>query len=62
VFKFDQNQCSNYSEYAETSLKQAREKRDTARQQIADGIDPGENKKAVKQSRAESMANAQNQL
>ena len=44
--------------YPETTLKQAREKRDTARKQIADGIDPGENKKAVKESRETSATNS----
>ena len=44
--------------YPETTLKQAREKRDVARKQIADGIDPSENKKAVKESKAESAANS----
>ncbi|ASF47846.1 tyrosine-type recombinase/integrase [Methylovulum psychrotolerans] len=44
--------------YPETSLKTAREDRDKARQQIIDGIDPNENKKAVKQSKAESAANS----
>jgi integrase len=44
--------------YPGTSLKEARGKRDTAKTQIADGIDPGENKKAIKQSRADSMANS----
>jgi Arm DNA-binding domain len=44
--------------YPETTLKQAREKRDLARKQIADGIDPGENRKATKASRAESAANS----
>ncbi|MGZ8227761.1 MAG: tyrosine-type recombinase/integrase, partial [Methylococcaceae bacterium] len=44
--------------YPVTSLKEARDKRDTAKKQIAGGIDPNENKKAVKQSRAESMANS----
>ena len=44
--------------YPETTLKQAREKRDLARKQIADGIDPSENKKAVKESKAESAANS----
>jgi hypothetical protein len=44
--------------YPETALKQAREKRDTARKQIADGIDPSENKKAIKESKAESAANS----
>jgi len=44
--------------YPETSLKQARDKRDTARQQLADGIDPGENKKAIKQAKATNAANS----
>ncbi len=44
--------------YPATSLKEAREKRDTAIKQIAGGIDPSENRKAVKQSRAESAANS----
>ncbi len=43
--------------YPETTLKQAREKRDIARKQLADGIDPSENKKAAKESRAASVAN-----
>jgi integrase len=44
--------------YPDTGLKQAREKRETARKQLADGIDPGENRKAVKSSKAESAANS----
>ena len=44
--------------YPETTLKEAREKRDEARKQITDGIDPSENKKAVKESKAESAANS----
>jgi integrase len=44
--------------YPDTSLKQAREKRDEARKQLADGIDPSENRKAVKSSKAESAANS----
>lgn len=44
--------------YPDTSLKQAREKVYTAKKQIADGIDPGENKKAVKASKAVSAANS----
>lgn len=44
--------------YPETSLKDARTKRDEARELIAKGIDPGENKKAVKQSKTESAANS----
>jgi integrase len=44
--------------YPDTSLKQAREKRDEARKQLAKGIDPSENRKAVKSSKAESAANS----
>ena len=43
--------------YPETTLKQAREKRDNARKLIADGIDPSENKKAIKAAQAESLVN-----
>jgi hypothetical protein len=42
----------------ETSLKKAREKRDIARKQMANGIDPGENKKAVKHFGTESAADS----
>jgi integrase len=44
--------------YPEISLKKARDERDKARQQIIDGIDPNENKKALKQSKAKSAANS----
>ncbi len=44
--------------YPETTLKQAREKRDLARKQIAEGIDPSENKKAIKASKTESALNS----
>jgi integrase len=44
--------------YPDTSLKQAREKRDEARKQLVEGIDPSENRKAVKSSKAESAANS----
>jgi integrase len=44
--------------YPDTSLKQAREKRDEARKQLAEDIDPSENRKAVKSSKAESAANS----
>lgn len=44
--------------YPETSLAQAREKRDEARKQIAAGIDPSENRKAIKASKAENAANS----
>jgi Arm DNA-binding domain len=38
-------------QYPDVTLDQARQRRDEARKLIADGIDPGENKKAVKASR-----------
>ncbi|MFZ2451387.1 MAG: integrase arm-type DNA-binding domain-containing protein [Methylovulum miyakonense] len=44
--------------YPTTSLKEAREKRDNAKKQIDSGIDPAENKKAVKQSKADSGLNS----
>ncbi len=44
--------------YPDTGLKRAREKRDEARTLLADGIDPNENKKALKQSKADSAANS----
>jgi integrase len=37
--------------YPDVTLDQARQRRDEARKQLADGIDPSENKKAVKASR-----------
>ncbi len=44
--------------YPETTLKEAHNKRDTAKKQISDGIDPNEHKKAVKQAKAENAANS----
>jgi integrase len=44
--------------YPETTLKEAREKREIARKQIADGIDPIQNKKAIKESRVASATNS----
>lgn len=43
--------------YPETSLKDARGRRDDARKLLADGVDPGVNRKAVKASRADRAAN-----
>ena len=40
-----------FGAYPDVGLKNAREKRDAARKLLADGIDPGEVKKAVKSSR-----------
>lgn len=44
--------------YPEVSLKRAREKRDEARALLADGIDPGENRKAAKAAKVERASNS----
>jgi hypothetical protein len=44
--------------YPEISLQQAREQRDGIRKQIAGGINPSENRKAVKSSKANSASNS----
>lgn len=44
--------------YPDVSLKTARERRDAARRQIADDIDPGQHRKAVRVARAESAENS----
>ncbi|MCL7419790.1 MAG: tyrosine-type recombinase/integrase [Methylobacter sp.] len=41
--------------YPETSLKQAREKRDAARKQVMDGIDPGQTRKQEKTQKAAAI-------
>lgn len=44
--------------YPDVSLKDAREKRDEARKQISQGVDPGEHRKATKAARVDSLANS----
>lgn len=44
--------------YPETSLKQAREKRDEARKLVAAGVDPGVNRKASKAAKEGEIANS----
>ena len=44
--------------YPSTTLKDARDKRDTAKKQLDGGIDPGENKKTMKQAKVENAANS----
>ena len=44
--------------YPEVSLKDARQRRDDARKLLADGVDPGENRKAVKATKTERAANS----
>jgi integrase len=44
--------------YPEVSLKDARDRRDAARKLLADGIDPSENRKALKATKLERAANS----
>lgn len=44
--------------YPDVGLKDARAKRDEARKMLADGVDPGENRKAQKASKSERAANS----
>lgn len=44
--------------YPEVTLKQARERREEARKQIADGLDPGAHRKATKAARKALVANS----
>ena len=44
--------------YPDVGLKAARERRDAARKQLAEGIDPGEQRKAVKAEKLERAANS----
>ena len=44
--------------YPDTSLADARQRRDEARKQVANGLDPGEVKKAIKASFEQSDANS----
>lgn len=48
----------SFGVYPEVGLKRAREKRDEARALLADGIDPGENRKAVKAAKIERASNS----
>ncbi len=44
--------------YPDVSLKAARERRDAARRLVAEGVDPSENRKALKAARADREANS----
>ncbi len=44
--------------YPDVGLARAREKRDEARRRLADGVDPGEFKKAAKAQKLEQAANS----
>lgn len=58
-YKFDgKEKLLSLGTYPDTSLKDARTRRDDARKLLADGIDPGENRKAVKAARQVRAANS----
>jgi hypothetical protein len=48
----------SFGTYPEITLAEAREKRETARKQLANGIDPGEVRKAQKAAKLEQGANS----
>lgn len=48
----------SFGTYPDTGLKEARSKRDEARKLLADGVDPGETRKAQKATRNEQAANS----
>ena len=58
-YRFDSKEkLLSLGKYPDVPLARARERRDEARQMLADGIDPGENRKAVKAARQERAANS----
>lgn len=58
-YKFDgKEKLLSLGIYPDTRLKDARIRRDEARKLLADGVDPGENRKAVKAARQERAANS----
>lgn len=57
-YRFDgKEKLLSFGAYPDTGLKEAREKREAARKLLAAGVDPGENRKAVKASRALEQTN-----
>ena len=58
-YRFDGKEKSlSFGTYPETSLKEARNKRDEARKQIQEGIDPSQEKKLAKLTRAINSENS----
>jgi len=58
-YQFDRKEkLISLGTYPEVSLKQARERRETARKQVADGIDPSEFRKAHQAARLDRAANS----
>lgn len=58
-YKFDNKEkLLSLGVYPDVGLKDARERRDAARKLLADGIDPGENRKAMKAVKQDRAANS----
>lgn len=58
-YRFDNKEkLLSVGTYPDTSLKTARERRDAARKLLADGIDPGDNRKAQKAAKVDRAANS----
>src|SRR5680860_940265 len=58
-YKFDgKEKLLSLGVYPDVALKDARERRDTARKLLAEGIDPGENRKAQKATKQDRAANS----
>jgi integrase len=58
-YRFDGKEKSlSLGVYPDTGLKEAREKREAARKLLAAGVDPGENRKAVRAARALEASNS----
>lgn len=58
-YKFDSKEkLLSLGVYPDVGLKDARERRDAARKLLADGIDPGENRKAQKATKQDRAANS----
>lgn len=58
-YRFDGKEKKlSHGTYPEVSLKEARERRDSARKLLANGIDPNEQKKAQKSARKDRSANS----
>lgn len=59
VYRFNGKQKQlSLGVYPDVSLKEAREKRDAARNLLANGVDPSENRKAMKAARTTQAANS----
>ncbi len=58
-YRFDSKEkLLSFGAYPDVPLAKAREKRDEARKLLADGIDPGEHRKAIKAARQDRAANS----